>query len=436
MRAAFLILALASSLQAVEAPPEPAPTQPFAIGISPYLEKNVKDEVYRSVVRLLVEGLPLNSTVAVYDAFNLRSITQVRLPNARVFDSPKTRANQFASAIGDLKRFLAEDHPKPSAAHLEFLDALRLPQFCDFLAENVPNTNSPLTVLLIGSPLYQDAREPAFSMVDGYFPSDGHLQTSREGSIFGVSGAVGPAHGLVVHWVYFGDPWRSDLHKEKVTRFWTLYLERRGGQLVTFCGDLPTAVQGFRQGPSSVRAAVRHWTVDSQQTKIEMLRVGRQVDLADWIERDSILEPALRAPSVLVGPMRIGVRWKNNIDLDLYATPRPGAETLFFQHPRSPEGYYYKDHRSSPGREYEFIEFESPVDAREVEAFVNFYKGTCPRGPRGEVRIEFGGKIYAAPFSIAAPEGNRGRAGEDQLEFWTRIPVQRILKLSQAHGVE
>src|SRR6185369_17602943 len=118
------------------------------------------------------------------------------------------------------------------------------------------------------------------------------------------------------------------------------------------------------------------------------------------------------------------------IDLDLYATPRPGAETLFFEHARSPEGYYYKDHRSSPGREYEFIEFESPVDCREVEAFVNFYKGSRPGGPRGEVRIEFDGKIYSAPFAIAGASGNRGRAGNSQQEFWTRVPVQQILKLA------
>jgi hypothetical protein len=160
------------------------------------------------------------------------------------------------------------------------------------------------------------------------------------------------------------------------------------------------------------------------------------VDFADWIQRDSVLEPARRAPSVMVGPMKIGIRWKNSIDLDLYATPRPGAQTLFFQHPRSPEGYYYKDHRSSPGREYEFIEFESPVDARLVEAFVNFYKGSFPRGPRGEVRIEFDGKIYAAPFSIASSEGNQGRTGEAQEDSWTRIPVQQILKLSQARSVD
>jgi hypothetical protein len=76
------------------------------------------------------------------------------------------------------------------------------------------------------------------------------------------------------------------------------------------------------------------------------------------------------------------------------------------------------------------------VDIRQVEAFVNFYKGSCPRGPHGEVRIEFDGRIYAAPFTIAAAEGNRGRAGAAQQDFWTRIPVQQILKLSHANGVE
>jgi hypothetical protein len=123
---------------------------------------------------------------------------------------------------------------------------------------------------------------------------------------------------------------------------------------------------------------------------------------------------------------------KSNIDLDLYATPRRGAETLFFQHPRSPEGYYYKDHRSSPGREYEFIEFETPVDIRELEAFVNFYKGSCPGGPRGEVRIEYDGRIYSGAFTIASSEGNLGRSGPTQQDFWVRIPVRRILQIDAA----
>jgi hypothetical protein len=159
-----------------------------------------------------------------------------------------------------------------------------------------------------------------------------------------------------------------------------------------------------------------------------MLRIGRSVQLADWLTRDNV--PAVQQPpTTRVGPMKIGIRWKDEIDLDLYATPHRGAETLFFQHLRSPEGYYYKDHRFSPGQEYEFIEFETPVDIREVEASINFYQGACPAGPQGEVRIEFEGRIYGGPFSIVAETGNLGRAGRSQQRFWTRVPVQEILKL-------
>jgi hypothetical protein len=258
--------------------------QAYTIGISPYLDKSVKDDVYRSIVRLLVEDLPLNSTVTIYDAFELKTITQVTLPKARVFNSAKTRANQFAAPIGSLKSFLAQEHqaptnqqrasPSPSrqeragerrsttTPQLRFEGAIRVPQFLDFLAENLAPTNSQPAVLLIGSPLYQDAKEPAFSMVDGYFPSDGHLQASREKSVFGFTGDTeGPPHP-VVHWIYFGDPWVSDLHKEKITRFWTLYFERRAAQIAAFTGDLTTGLQSFRQAATGRSASSKRWAVD------------------------------------------------------------------------------------------------------------------------------------------------------------------------------
>src|SRR5688572_28412603 len=169
-----------SSCGGTESGTSPQPASTFVIGVSPFLEKSVKDEVFRGIVRFVVEELPLNSTLAVYDAFDLKTITTISLPDSRVFNSPKTRANQFAPAIRDLKMFLAQEHPRPTNSHLSFEAAIRLPQFMDFLAEAVTATNSKPSLLLIGSPLYHDAKEPAFSMVDGYFPSDGHLQANRE----------------------------------------------------------------------------------------------------------------------------------------------------------------------------------------------------------------------------------------------------------------
>lgn len=428
MRYLFLVL-LACSLAAEEVPQPSQPSQSFVIGLSPFLDKGVKDEVYRSVVRLVVEGLPLNSKLSVFDAFNLKTVTQISIPNLHVFDSPKTRANQLAPAIREVKAFLAEDHPKPKSS-LQLSGSILTPQFCDFLNETFPEAHAPLAVLLLGSPLYEDVKEPAFSMVDGYFPSDGHLLASREKSVFGTRDKRNPAAPLVVHWVYFGDPWVSDLHQEKITRFWTLYLQKRGGELAGLSGDLPTAIQAFRESPVHPPVSSKRWALDTDQAKVEMLRITRDVPTTDWLTGDLPSAGVSPAPATMVGPMRIGIRWSQNIDLDLYATPHSGAETLFFQHPHSPDGYYYKDHRSSPGREWEFVEFTDPVDARQVEACVNFYKGTAPGGPHGEVRIEFDGRIYSAPFAIEAAEGNRGRSGRNQQDFWTRIPIQHILRIS------
>jgi hypothetical protein len=434
MRAITSVLCLALCLGSITRAANTDTGHAFVVGISPFLASTEKDAVYRSLVRLIVEDLPLDSTLEVYDAFNLKSITRVSIPKAKVFNSPKTRANQFALSIGEIKQFLARENAKPGGPKPGFDGAIRLPQFCDFLAQERPprDGDAKLPLLLIGSPLYQDASEPGFSMVDGYFPSDGHLHASREQSVFGFNPGEGSSQAMQVYWAYFGEPWMSDLHREKVARFWALYVERRGGRLASFSADLATALGAFSAEAPGRSAASNGWVADPLQSKPEMVRVTRNVQLVDWLTGDALPETSPPPPSQLVGPLKIGIRWKENIDLDLYASPRRDAETLFFQHTRSPEGYYFKDQRTSPGREYEFIEFESPVDVRNVRAFVNFYDGSCPGGPRGEVRIEFLNRVYSGTFAISSPDGNQGRSGPSQSGFWTQIPVQEILRINQA----
>jgi len=74
MKQVFILLFIASSLTAAENLKPATPPQSFIIGLSPFLEKNVKDDVYRNIIRLLVEDLPLNSTLTIYDAFNLKAL--------------------------------------------------------------------------------------------------------------------------------------------------------------------------------------------------------------------------------------------------------------------------------------------------------------------------------------------------------------------------
>jgi hypothetical protein len=268
-------------------------------------------------------------------------------------------------------------------------------------------------------------------MVNGYFPSDGHLLASREKSVYGIKGRPQALENISVFFGYLGDPWVSELHQEKIARFWTLYLQGQGSKLITFCGDPATLFNSVRTGAPLQDGNQPRFHVDPGQTKIEMLRISRDIGVADWITRDLAPGPQQAAPSITIGTMKIGIRWKGDIDLDLYATPNPHAETLFFEHTRSPEGYYYKDHRSSPDRDFEFVEFETPVDVWKIDAAINFYKGTAPDGAKGEIRVEFDGKIYSGDFSIPATHGNEGRAGNSQRGFWTQIDLPKILRLQR-----
>lgn len=436
-RSLFLVAAILANLSAPPMvrsesalpPANPSATR-YVIGLSPFLDNAVKDDVFRQLVGFLLERAPLNSSLQLYDAYNLQTVIQVRIPDDRAFRSGKTRANQFKEPIRKLKEFLAADHEFPGTNRFKLRQAIRFPQFMDFVSDSVRGTGAPPSIIVLGSPLYLDHKEPSFSMVDGYFPSDGHLLASREQSVFGLKDHAGALKDMMVYFGYFGDPWVSEVHQEKIKRFWSLYLKGQGARLRILSGDLSSVFNAVCDSSKASPTRAPEIEIDPTQTKIEMLRITRDIGIADWITRDVLPNHQHGPPSITIGPMKIGIRWQGKIDLDLYASPRPDGETLFFQHTRSAEGYYFKDHRSSPQREYEFIEFESPVDVWSVQAMVNFYEGSTPGGPSGEIRIEFDGKIYSGQFSLNANRGNKGRSGRSQGDFWTQIDVPAILKLT------
>jgi hypothetical protein len=401
----------------------------YVMGLSPFLADDAKDPAFRHIAGFLLEDMPLNSSLWIYDAYSLKTITHVEIPRVRAFESGKTRANQFRDNIHQLKQFLARTHSKPEAGNLDFTQAVRLPQFLEFVGRNLTGPDHSVMVLILGGPLYLDDKEPAFAMADGYFPSDAHLLATRDKSVFGLKDCGESLQGITVHLGYFGDPWASAIHQEKVVRFWNLYLSQQGARQGAFTGDLPTVFHAALRGGQPPEGHGPRYEIDPTQTKVEMRRISRDVGVSDWITQELPANHRPPPPSTTVGPMRIGIRWQNQIDLDLYARPTPDGETLYFEHMRSPEGYYFKDHRSSPDREYEFIEFLKPVDVWQAEASINFYDGSVPRGPEGEIRVEFNGRIYSTRFSIESDRGNRGRSGRGQDDYWVTIDIPKMLGL-------
>lgn len=420
----------------VDAEPTTASTRPpvkLIVGLSPFFDRSVKDDVYRRIVTMLVQDLPVGSSFTAYDAYHLTTIVHLEIPTARAFQNERTRVNQFQEPIRRLQQFLAREENPPGTSASNAPNAVRFPQFVRLLAEQPPRSNHFTAVIILGHPLYLDAKEPSFSMRDGYFPSDGHLTATRQQSVYGQLEPTNVLAGITVHFGYFGDPWISELHQERIRRFWSLYLQQQGGNMGTFSSDLTAVFRGIDPNTNPVRQPV--YALDAKQTELTMLRMTRTVEQTDWITRNAMSTEAPPSPKTRIGPMKIGIRWKGNIDLDLYSRSRGDAETLSFHHPRSPDGYYDKDHRASPEHDYEFIEFEQPVDIREVEASVNYYAGDSSTPPSGEVRIEYENHIYSGNFQLAALHGNQGRGGEAQKEYWTRLDIPRILRLPMASGM-
>ena len=401
----------------------------YVVGLSPFLDENSGNKVFRHIAQFLLEDMPLNSSLWIYDAYNIRTVTRMEVPNRRAFVSSRTRANQFSKPMQQLKSFLAARHAPPEVDNLEFDHVVRLPQFMDFIGDNLQQTNASTVALVLGSPLYQDEKETTFSMRRDYFPSDGHLLATREQSVYGRAGVTNNLADISVFLGHLDEPWASDLHRQKIGRFWNLFLSRQGATLGALTGDLPTIFGALKQGLSGLDGTAGVRPIDASANKIEMIRVMREVPLSDFITRELPSDHRPPPPTTSVGPMKIGIRWTGDIDVDLYAKAASRSEVLYFDHTEVEEGYYYKDHRSSPDREYEFIEFTQPVRVHDVLASVNFYQGRSPGGVRGEVRVEFEGRIYAGRFQLTAERGNRGRAGRGQEPYWQEIDIPTLLGL-------
>ncbi|MCC6233330.1 MAG: hypothetical protein IT580_11845 [Verrucomicrobiales bacterium] len=402
----------------------------WVMALSPYLDASAKEAAFRHVVRFLVTQMPVDSSLTLLDGYRLRTVARILIPDREAFRSEKTRLNQFSDALRETKRFLATNEVRAPAGPLSFGGALRVPQLLDFISEHLVPPGREVRVVLLGSPLYVDDKEPSFSMAAGYFPSDAHLAVTRERSVYGTQERGGCLSRVVVDWGYFGDPWVSEVHRERVERFWRLFVARQGGVLRTVATDLPT-VFAATLGATASGGAERTMAAEGAAVpgKLEMIRVTRATDSLDWIRGDRVLNPAEGPPARSAGRLKIGIRWQDDVDFDLYARPASGRERLSFEHPRSPDGYYFKDHRTSPGSEFEFVEFTEPVDVRELEVFVNLYEGRLREGAGGEVRLEFEGRTYASRFHVEAREGNQGREGRGQSRWWARIEVPRVLGL-------
>ncbi|GJL75956.1 hypothetical protein [Nitrosomonas sp.] len=397
----------------------------MVVAVSPYYPP---DEARRHSIALLKQLTELNqgSRVTLIDGYNLSIIGEFTIPDNPAYNNPKARLGVNREAVAALKRFADRAVMPGSEGHPAVAGAVRLPQLLRYVANNF-NHDGRLNVIVLGSPFYDDPKEPAFSMTNGRFPSDGHLFASQGKTPFGAAGQSGLLKNITLHIGYGSDRiMQGDRHGYFVKRFWTLYMEALGGKLGGFVADVPTL---FRR-VSLDGAPPAHDFRPVKSNKLEMIILNPVENRQSIFERPVSKTVLPQAQVVRAERVQIGISWACALcDLDLYAQAMPGAPVLYFGRTVTTHGRYWKDYRNSPQptNGFETIGFDVPLDLRTLTIAVNFYEGEAPQGISGEVRLSVDGHTYASTFHISATTGNKGRSVLEAMESGSANQPQSII---------
>lgn len=412
-----------------------AESRSYIFGISPFLSADDRRSVEAVIFQFALEGAKLGDSVHVIDAYNNKPITNFSIPNESVYSSSKARVNFLKSSILNIKGFFRDSTfnvvSENGGIRSDLTGAIKMPQFLDFVANNIitPNEKLHSSVILIGSPLYIDTQEPSFSMTDAFFPSDGHILTDIKNSVFSTRGRKDFLKGVKIYYSYLHSPWISDIHEKMIHRFWSLFLGQQGGRLLTFIPDLGTTMK--RVGDTSDEIQGQVFQINAEDSKIEFRRIIRNPgDGIDWLispRGQSGPPPSLSRK----GKLLVGIKWDcPRCDFDLYTKSSDASDWLYYGKKTTNEGLYYKDFTTSPNAEngYEYVEYSNPVDPRNIMVAVNFFSGQTSSA-KGEVRILYNDVSYYGDFSIASSTGNGGvdRDNMSRSNYWAVLNIKQIL---------
>ena len=385
-----------------------ASAREMAIGFSPYVETGIAETHINSVLKFLAETLEPGDRCVLFDAYQVQTIGTFTVPDKAVYRQPKAKVQANRQAVGALSQFARAAKKPHGENEPSVIGAIRIPQALRFIGQDYPAMQDS-DVILLGSPIYDDPKEQAFTMRLNHVPGDGHLTKTRSVTPFGIRGQDSLLAKRRVH-IAFLDNWKQDDHHSYyVERFWTLFVEGQGGQLSSFTHDLPTLFQRVKSNTASPKHDYKVEPTD----KLEMIlmrppTVKRQTSI---YERPVSTAPLSTEAVRHAANVEVGITWEcGGCDLDLYGQNFLGSTPLWFLCTQTKDGQYFKDFRNSPrsANGYETLAYHVPVDLNVLLLAVNFYNGKSPGGVKVEVRISVNGQTYAKKFHIPAQEGNGG----------------------------
>ena len=233
------------AIAAVAATPTPPPEIVFAL--SPFQPPGDRTNQEAMLQRFLLRDRPQSTRVTIWDAWELKILCD--LPAAPLaFDSPAARAPRLVPAFAALRQWATRNGVPGAPAGMENSAAIKLPEWLESVS--LKPATSGRVLVIFASPFLLVPQEPSFSMVQTRYPSDAHLARPSAETIYGTADKHGHLANPTVLWAYGSENiWASEHHRERVTRWWSMFVAS--------------------QGPNAVLAG---FTSDTAQVLLESLR--------------------------------------------------------------------------------------------------------------------------------------------------------------------
>jgi len=381
--------------------------------ISPHQDSKIIEQQFSTVADSLY-GMNHGDSLIVLNGEDGATLTVLKNPEHEAFISPKSRKKANKEAISAFKKALNDLTTEKRSG------SLNLPRVLTHIARyhTGKQKSGNRNILLIGSPLF-DAH-PRYDMKNQRFPSDGHLLTHAEHSLFSVKDKKNTLNNARFHW-WLTNPLAPYNYAQKVQRFFHLYLHHQGNNtgLVSFTHDTDTV---FRLLKSKVKPLPMIYQLNTN-SKVEMQSL-HEVSLETCLYQYPISKTPPSA-NILNNKQKItlGIEWQNkgvdvgvgvntnkNIDFDVYAK-LPSNDALYFDNTSNQYGLFYKDIRSNLKKDntaYETIHTR-PIDISTLRIGVNLYSTGGYQPPvTGTLRVMLSNQVYARDFTFNVTQGNKG----------------------------
>lgn len=376
------------------------------IGLSPAQSPADLQAQAERVIEHLIETVDPGETALIFDALEVELIGTFEVPNNDAYANPRAKLQANRAVLTELRAFfegavLDDEHP----------GAVNLPDFLRTIRAHYPS-DDPRSIIVLGSPLYDDPLAPSMSMLRGGVPNDGAIAAPSHVTPYSTGNLSGTLEGdqLLFGIVPSAENWAvSQDHGYHVERLWTLTMEAHGGETAYFGEDLQTL---FRLASDGVEGSA-HAQPLAPTDKLELVRFlpdqGR-------VGGRPAPEPELAQDVDWHNAVSLNVRatWDcTSCDLDLYVQPNETADTLYYAQSRTADGQLYKELREGVTNGFEVVVLNGLVDVADLVVAINFYDHQAVDGLpdlpiTGQIELSIGDVARTIPFALDAETGNRG----------------------------